>query len=86
MATRTAAVDFSKVYSSLQLGKQTVGSLQAFRKRTDDARRQLAVLKEQRTDVDLAHYKKVLRVSAVFSIWRLRDKSLEGLPRQSASD
>ena len=65
IASRVARqVDFAKVYSSLQLGKETVAGLQAFRKRSDDARRQLTQLKEQPTDVDLAHYKSLLKVSA----------------------
>ncbi|KDN53142.1 putative ATP7-F1F0-ATPase complex, FO D subunit [Tilletiaria anomala UBC 951] len=61
MATRTVAVDFAKVYSSLQLGRQTVSGLQAFRKRADDARRQLNQLKAERTDIDFAHYKALLK-------------------------
>ncbi len=61
LATRTLRVDFAKVYSSLQLGKNTVSSMQAFRKRADDAKRQLGALQEQSVDVDLAHYRKTLR-------------------------
>ena len=48
---------------SLGLGKNTATQLSTFRKRSEDARRSLALLKEQRVDVDLAHYKSVLKVS-----------------------
>ena len=48
---------------SLGLGKQTTSQLQAFRKRADDAKRSLALLQSQSADVDLAHYRGVLKVS-----------------------
>jgi F-type H+-transporting ATPase subunit d len=51
----------------LNLGKNTSASLQAFRKRSEDARRALAVLKEQKTDVDFQHYRSVLKNDEVVS-------------------
>lgn len=62
MAARAAAaaVDLAKI-SNLGLGKQTLAQISAFRKRADDAKRQLAQLKQQNTNVDFAHYNKVLR-------------------------
>lgn len=48
---------------SLGLGKNTTAQLQAFRKRSDEAKRTLTALKAQSTEVDLEHYRKVLRVS-----------------------
>lgn len=47
--------------NSLGLGKNSTATLQAFRKRSEDARRHLQTLKHERTDVDLAHYKSVLK-------------------------
>lgn len=46
---------------SLGLGKNSTATLQAFRKRAEDARRQLQTLKHERTDVDVAHYKSILK-------------------------
>lgn len=66
MAARAAAVDLAKI-SNLGLGKNTLAQISAFRKRADDAKRQLAQLKQQKTDVDFAHYNKVLRNKDVVS-------------------
>lgn len=66
MAARAAAVDLAKI-SNLGLGKNTLAQISAFRKRADDAKRQLAQLKQQNTDVDFAHYNKVLRNKDVVS-------------------
>ncbi|KAL1937593.1 hypothetical protein VTO73DRAFT_13088 [Trametes versicolor] len=60
-----ATVDFARIYSSLGLGKETIASLQAFRKRHGDAQRIHASLAAQPTTVDLAHYRAVLRNKAV---------------------
>ncbi|KAK0524697.1 ATP synthase d subunit [Tilletia horrida] len=60
------AATFSKV-SALGLGKRTAGELSAFRRRADDAKRILSQLKEQRTDVDFAHYKNVLKNQEVLA-------------------
>ncbi|KAI8143467.1 hypothetical protein BJV82DRAFT_610572 [Fennellomyces sp. T-0311] len=62
MASLRAAakqIDWSKLSSSLP--QETVASLQAFRKRNDEAKRLLLELKEQATTVDFAHYRKVLK-------------------------
>ena len=67
MATKTAAaaVDFTRIYSTLGLGKETIASLQAFRKRHSDAQRLHAQFAAQPTTVDLAHYRSVLKNKAV---------------------
>ncbi|CRG86304.1 F-type H+-transporting ATPase subunit d [Talaromyces islandicus] len=66
-APRSAAlkIDWAKVSSSLGLRGQTAASLQAFKKRNDDARRKLTVLSEQPQTVDFAHYRKTLKNQAV---------------------
>ncbi|PWN90734.1 hypothetical protein FA10DRAFT_229223 [Acaromyces ingoldii] len=56
-----ANVNWSRIYQSLGLGKNSTATLQAFRKRAEDARRQLQTLKHERTDVDVAHYKSILK-------------------------
>jgi len=61
----TAAVDFTRIYSTLGLGKETVASLQAFRKRHSDAQRISGQLNAQPTTVDLAHYRSVLKNKAI---------------------
>ncbi|THH33818.1 hypothetical protein EUX98_g482 [Antrodiella citrinella] len=60
-----AAVDFTRIYSSLGLGKETVAALQAFRKRHMDAQRIQSTLAAQPTTVDLEHYRSVLKNKAV---------------------
>ncbi|KAF8342149.1 ATP synthase d subunit [Cantharellus anzutake] len=62
-ATRSAAaaVDFARIYSSLGLGKETIASLQAFRKRHAEAQRVVDSLKGQPTTVDIAKYRSTLR-------------------------
>lgn len=61
-AAKTASELFPKIYSSLGLGKNTTSQLQAFRKRNEDARRELKTLQDQKTDVDFSHYKSILKV------------------------
>lgn len=61
MATKAAAIDFSKILSS-GIGKETQAQIVAFRKRADEARRAVNHLQNQPTSVDLAHYKNVLKV------------------------
>lgn len=51
--------------TSLGLRGQTVASLQAFKKRNDDVRRKVQALSEQSTEVDFAHYRSVLKNTAV---------------------
>jgi len=67
MASKTvaAAVDFSRVYSSLGLGKETISALQVFRKRHSEAQRIHGQFASQPTTVDLAHYRNVLKNKAI---------------------
>ncbi|KAH0427469.1 ATP synthase d mitochondrial [Colletotrichum kahawae] len=67
MAARSAALklDWAKVTTSLGLRGQTVVSLQAFKKRNEDARRKVQALSELPTTVDFAHYRSVLKNQAV---------------------
>lgn len=51
--------------SSLGLRGQTAASLQAFKKRSDDARRRVQALSEQPQTVDFSHYRSVLKNQAV---------------------
>lgn len=51
--------------SSLGLRGQTATSLQAFKKRNDDARRKIQALSEQPQTVDFSHYRNVLKNQAV---------------------
>jgi len=67
MATKaaTAAVDFTRIYSTLGLGKETVAALQTFRKRHSEAQRITGQLNAQPTTVDFAHYRSVLKNKAI---------------------
>jgi len=67
MASKTAAaaVDFTRVYTTLGLGKETIASLQAFRKRHSEAQRLQAQYASQPTTVDVAHYRSVLKNKAI---------------------
>ncbi|KAF5388177.1 hypothetical protein D9615_000076 [Tricholomella constricta] len=67
MATKATAVavDFARIYTSLGLGKETIASLQAFRKRNLEAQRLSTHYGSQPTTVDLAHYRAVLKNKAV---------------------
>ncbi|KAJ3554798.1 hypothetical protein NM688_g2921 [Phlebia brevispora] len=60
-----AAVDFTRLYASLNLGKETVAALQAFRKRHGDAQRVHAQLNAQPSSVDFAYYRSILKNKAV---------------------
>ncbi|KAI2787284.1 ATP synthase subunit d [Penicillium oxalicum] len=64
---RSAAlkIDWAKVSTSLGLRGQTAASLQAFKKRNDDARRKVQVLSEQPQTVDFSHYRGVLKNQAI---------------------
>ena len=64
---RSAALklDWAKVTNSLGLRGQTVASLQAFKKRNEDARRRVAMLSEQPQKVDFAHYRSILKNQAI---------------------
>ncbi|KAJ5933064.1 hypothetical protein N7516_007553 [Penicillium verrucosum] len=67
MAARSAAlkIDWAKVSTSLGLRGQTATSLQAFKKRNDEARRKVQVLSEQSQTVDFSHYRGVLKNTAI---------------------
>ncbi|CAI6262342.1 unnamed protein product [Periconia digitata] len=64
---RSAALklDWTKIGTQLGLKGQTAAALQAFKKRNDDARRKLTVLQEQPQTVDFAHYRSVLKNTAI---------------------
>lgn len=51
--------------SSLGLRGQTVASLQAFKKRNEDARRRVQILSEQPTTVDFSAYRSQLKNTAI---------------------
>ncbi|KII95940.1 hypothetical protein PLICRDRAFT_48866 [Plicaturopsis crispa FD-325 SS-3] len=61
----TAAVDFTRIYSTLGLGKETIASLQAFRKRHGEAQRIQNQYANQSTTVDIEHYRSVLKNQAI---------------------
>ncbi|KAG2224496.1 hypothetical protein INT45_010562 [Circinella minor] len=66
MASLRAAakqIDWNKLSTSLP--QETAASLQAFRKRNDEAKRVLRELKEQTTTVDFSHYRNVLKNQAI---------------------
>ncbi|KAJ3991787.1 ATP synthase d subunit [Lentinula boryana] len=67
MASKTAAVvvDFTRIYTSLGLGKETIAALQAFRKRHGEAQRAQVTYSSQPTTVDFAHYRSVLKNKAI---------------------
>jgi len=56
-----AAIDWARIQSKLGLSKETIVSLQTFRKRADDARRQTVQLREAKTEVDFARYRDILK-------------------------
>ena len=58
-------MDWTRVITSLGLKGQTAASLQAFKKRNEEARRKVNLLSDQPTDIDFAHYRSVLKNTAV---------------------
>lgn len=64
---RSAAlkIDWAKVTSALGLRGQTAASLQAFKKRNDDARRKVQQLSEQPQTVDFDYYRRTLKNQAI---------------------
>ncbi|KAL8773542.1 MAG: hypothetical protein Q9209_001647 [Squamulea sp. 1 TL-2023] len=66
-AGRSAAtkIDWTRISSSLGLKGSTATSLQAFKKRNDDARRKLATLQQQPQTVDFGKYRSTLNNSTV---------------------
>jgi hypothetical protein len=64
---RSAALklDWTKLGTQLGLKGSTANALAAFKKRNDDARRKVTVLSEQPQAVDFAHYRGILKNTAV---------------------
>ncbi|GAB7352594.1 hypothetical protein MBLNU459_g2975t1 [Dothideomycetes sp. NU459] len=64
---RSAAlkIDWAKIGTQLGLKGSTAQALQTFKKRNDDARRKIQLLSEQPQSVDFAHYRQVLKNTAV---------------------
>ncbi|WOO81358.1 ATP synthase subunit d, mitochondrial [Vanrija pseudolonga] len=61
----SANVDWSKIYSGLGLNKETLTELQAFRARNTAAFNKAAAIKATVPELDLAHYKSVLKDQSV---------------------
>jgi hypothetical protein len=57
----SAAVDFARVATALNLPQSTLQSLSAFRARNAAAKASLSALKSQKQDIDFAHYRAVLK-------------------------
>jgi len=66
-AGRSAALklDWQAITTNLGLRGQTVASLQAFKKRNEDARRKVQALSEQPQTVDFKQYRSLLKNQAV---------------------
>ena len=58
-------IDWAGITSSLGLKGSTAASLQAFKKRNDDAKRKVATLSSQSQDVDFARYRSTLNNTAI---------------------
>ncbi|KAG0637521.1 hypothetical protein HOY80DRAFT_889561, partial [Tuber brumale] len=58
-------INWAGITSSLGLKGQTAASLQAFKKRNEDARRKVAVLRERPMGVDFSYYRSILRNQAI---------------------
>lgn len=58
-------MDWQAITNNLGLRGQTVASLQAFKKRNEDARRRVALLSEQPQKVDFAYYRSILKNQSV---------------------
>merc|ERR1711879_123264 len=65
--TRSAAskIDWANLGAKLGLRGTTAQALQTFKKRNDDARRKVQILSEQPQQVDFAHYRSVLKNTAI---------------------
>lgn len=79
MAARSAALklDWAKVTTSLGLRGQTVASLHAFKKRSEEVRRKVQTLSEQPTTVDFSHYRSVLKNQAIVDEIEKRFKAFQ---------
>ncbi|TKA65489.1 ATP synthase subunit d, mitochondrial [Friedmanniomyces simplex] len=66
-ATRSAAlkIDWANLGHKLGLKGSTAQALASFKKRNDDARRKVQLLSDQPQKIDFAHYRSVLKNSAV---------------------
>jgi F-type H+-transporting ATPase subunit d len=64
---RSAAskIDWANLGTKLGLRGTTAQALQTFKKRNDDARRKVQILSEQPQKVDFAHYRSVLKNTAI---------------------
>ncbi len=58
-------MDWQAITNNLGLRGQTVASLQAFKKRNEDARRRVAMLSDQPQKVDFAYYRSFLKNQSV---------------------
>lgn len=67
LSQRSAALklDWTKIGTQLGLRGNTAAALQSFKKRNDDARRKVTVLSEQPQTVDFAHYRSILKNTAI---------------------
>ncbi|KAK3063670.1 ATP synthase d subunit, partial [Teratosphaeriaceae sp. CCFEE 6253] len=65
--SRSAAlkIDWANLGTKLGLKGSTAQALASFKKRNDDARRKVQLLSEQPQKVDFAHYRSVLKNTAV---------------------
>ncbi|KAL7272417.1 ATP synthase d subunit [Rhizina undulata] len=64
---RSAAlkINWAQVTTALGLKGQTVASLQAFKKRNEDARRKVVLLQDQPQEIDFSYYRSILKNQAV---------------------
>ncbi|KAG7086763.1 hypothetical protein E1B28_002695 [Marasmius oreades] len=63
--TAAAAVDFTRIYTTLGLGKETIAAVQAFRKRHSEAQRIHGQYASQPTTLDFARYRETLKNKAI---------------------
>lgn len=61
----SSKLNWAKVIATLKLSGKTATQLSAFKKRNDEARRQLFELQAQETSVDFEHYRSTLKNSSV---------------------
>jgi F-type H+-transporting ATPase subunit d len=58
---KAVKLDWARIISTLGLTGSTASSLQAFRKRHDDAKKKVFDLSNQSTEVDFSHYRSLLK-------------------------
>ncbi|RPB05715.1 mitochondrial ATP synthase [Choiromyces venosus 120613-1] len=58
-------INWAGITSSLGLKGQTAAALQAFKKRNEDARRKVTLLREQPMEVDFSYYRSILKNQAI---------------------